>query len=51
MDEDIPQDCRVDLKKELEYFAKNPFNPEEKLSFDTLINVINFDPSTNEVTI
>ena len=51
MDDSMPQDCRVNLRKELKYFAKNPFNPQENLTFDTLINIINFDPETNEVDI
>jgi len=47
----MPKDARVRLRKELDYFAKNPFNPKENLSFDTLINIINFDPQSNQVTI
>lgn len=51
MDESLPRDCRVQLRKELAYFAKNPFNPKEDLTFDTLINIINFNEDTDEVTI
>jgi len=34
---------RPDLQKELGNFAKNPFNPSEPLSVETLVKFINYD--------
>jgi hypothetical protein len=34
---------RPDLAKELNHFAKNPFNPVEPLTVDLLINFAIFD--------
>ena len=31
------------MKKELSYFAKNPFNNNERLKVETLIQFINID--------
>jgi len=31
------------MRKELEHFAKNPFNPTEPLTVDTLINFVLFN--------
>lgn len=34
------------MKKELGYFARNPFNPKEDLTIDTLIDFTLFDEET-----
>ena len=41
-----PSDLIPDLRKELEHFAY-PFNPNEKLNFDSLIQIINLSDTTN----
>jgi hypothetical protein len=35
------------MERELEFFVKNPMNPKENMTIDTLISFINFDPKTN----
>ena len=42
-DESFPFNSRPDMKKELSYFAKNPFNPNEPLKIETLIEFTNID--------
>lgn len=37
-----PEDARPDLRKELEYFAHNPFNPSEIMTIDDLIKFTHF---------
>ena len=42
-DESFPSEAKPDMKKELSYFAKNPFNNNERLKVETLIQFINID--------
>ena len=35
-----------DMAKELGYFARNPFNPKENLTIETLIDFTIFDEDT-----
>ncbi len=35
------------MAKELSYFSKDPFNKNEPLQIDTLLNFILFDENTN----
>lgn len=51
MDDALPKDNYVNLRAELDHFAVNPFKPKEKLSFDTLINIINYDEKNEAVLI
>lgn len=34
---------RPDMRRELDHFARNPFNPSEPLTVDTLINFVLFN--------
>lgn len=45
----MPKEDYVDLRAELDYFAVNPFNKSEKLDFDTLINIINYDEENKAI--
>ena len=38
-------ECIPDMRKELMHFEKNPFNPTENLSFDSLIQIIPYNKS------
>eukprot|EP00736_Rhodelphis_marinus_P002260 Rmarinus@m.16527 len=42
----IPNDERPDLKREREYFRKNPFNPKERMEIDTVLSFTLFDENS-----
>lgn len=39
----VPMDQRADLRKELDFFARNPFNPSEVMTVDTLMRFHTFE--------
>lgn len=42
-DKNYDKDKIPNIKKELDNFAKNPFNPKEPLQINLLIDFINYD--------
>ena len=48
-DEEYDQEKRPDLFKEVEHFARNPFNPSERLNVDVLLEFKNFKEGIAEI--